>query len=122
MMDAEWVRMGLSALNMLASVAMYIYMRADRQQRATVKSIDELKASVNKRFDDKCNRLNRLEGEVKGLPTRAQYDKERELWSHEIIRIHERIDDLNKTAQQTQLLLGEVYGQLKQLNARKDHG
>lgn len=114
----EWIKLGLSVLSLIVSVAMFIYVRADRQQRATVKSIDELKESVTKRFDDKCSRLNQLEAELKALPTREQFDREREQWGREIIRIHERIDDLNKTAQQTQLLLGEVYGQLKQLNGR----
>lgn len=115
-MDIELIKLVLMAMNMLASVAMYFYVRADREQRATVQSIKDLETHVNKRFDEKHIRLTQVECVVAAIPNRDQFDKERDSARNEIVRIHERIDELNKTAQQTQLLLGEVYGQLKQLN------
>ncbi|MCQ8182186.1 hypothetical protein NP603_13775 [Methylomonas sp. SURF-1] len=118
----EWIKLGLTLANFFGGIAVFIYLRADRNQRATVKSINDLAESVNKRFGEKCERLARLEGEVKTLPTRDQLEREREVARSEIIRIHERIDELNKSAQQTQLLLGQVLGELKQLNKGLPHG
>lgn len=118
-MDYELIKLGLIVLNMLCSGAMYIYMRADREQRATVKSIEDLKESVSRRFDDKCQRINRVEADLKAMPTRAQVDRERELWNKELVRLHERIDGLNQTIHQSQLLLHDVYMQTKQFNNNK---
>lgn len=134
----EWIKLGLSILSFLGSIAVFIYVRADRNRRATVKSITELAESVNqratvksitdltdsvnKRFSDKCERISRLEGEMKAIPTRDQLEREREIARGEVIRIHERIDEINKSTQQTQLLLGQVLGELKQLNKGTSHG
>lgn len=125
----EWVKLGLSILSFLGSIAVFVYVRADRNQRATVKSITELQTHVNNRFSDvnkeisaKSERMARLEGEVKAIPTREQFDREREIARNEIIRIHERIDDIATSSQQSQLLLGQVLGELKQLNKAQPHG
>lgn len=119
----EWIKLGLSILSFLGSIAVFVYVRSDRNQRATVKSINDLQDQMNNRFGDvdkhlssKAERLARLEGELKAIPTREQFDREREISRNEIIRIHERIDDIAKSSQQSQLLLGQVLGELKQLN------
>lgn len=129
----EWIKLGLSVLSFLGSIAVFVYVRSDRNQRATVKSINDLAESVNLRFkasDDAMNnrfnakteRISRLEVEIKAIPTRDQLEREREIARNEIIRIHERIDEINKSSQQTQLLLGQVLGELKQLNKGQSHG
>lgn len=129
----EWIKLGLSVLSFLGSIAVFVYVRSDRNQRATVKSINDLAESVNLRFkasDDAMNnrfnakseRLSRLEVELKAIPTREQMEREREIARSEVIRIHERIDEINKSTQQTQLLLGQVLGELKQLNKGQSHG
>jgi hypothetical protein len=125
----EWIKLGLSILSFLGSIAVFVYVRADRNQRATVKSITDLQTHVNNRFSDvdkqisaKSERMARLEGEVKAIPTREQFDREREVARNEIIRIHERIDDIATSSQQSQLLLGQVLGELKQLNKGQSHG
>lgn len=125
----EWIKLGLSILSFLGSIAVFVYVRADRNQRATVKSITDLQTHVNNRFSDvdkqisaKAERMARLEGEVKAIPTREQFDREREVARNEIIRIHERIDDIATSSQQSQLLLGQVLGELKQLNKGQSHG
>jgi len=125
----EWIKLGLSVLSFLGSIAVFVYVRADRNQRATVKSITDLQTHVNSRFSDvdkqisaKSERMARLEGEVKAIPTREQFDREREVARNEIIRIHERIDDIATSSQQSQLLLGQVLGELKQLNKGTPHG
>lgn len=129
----EWIKLGLSVLSFLGSIAVFVYVRSDRNQRATVKSINDLAESVNLRFkasDDAMNnrfnakseRLSRLEVELKAIPTREQMEREREIARSEVVRIHERIDEINKSTQQTQLLLGQVLGELKQLNKGQSHG
>jgi hypothetical protein len=125
----EWIKLGLSVLSFIGSIAVFVYVRSDRNQRATVKSITELQNHVNNRFSDvdkvisaKSERMARLEGEVKAIPTREQFDREREVARNEIIRIHERIDDIATSSQQSQLLLGQVLGELKQLNKGQSHG
>jgi hypothetical protein len=125
----EWIKLGLSVLSFIGSIAVFVYVRSDRNQRATVKSITELQNHVNNRFSDvdkvisaKSERMARLEGEVKAIPTREQFDREREVARKEIIRIHERIDDIATSSQQSQLLLGQVLGELKQLNKGQSHG
>lgn len=129
----EWIKLGLSVLSFLGSIAVFVYVRSDRNQRATVKSINDLAESVNlrlkasddvmnNRFNAKSERLSRLEVELKAIPTREQMEREREIARSEVIRIHERIDEINKSTQQTQLLLGQVLGELKQLNKGQSHG
>jgi len=106
----EWIKLAVIIINPLISVALFIYMRSDRNQRATVKSIDELKESVNKRFSDKCDRISRLEGDIRAIPSRAEFDAERERGRQEIVRIHQRIDEINDGIKQSQLMLGELIG------------
>lgn len=117
-MDTETLRLAASALNILFSLILALYIRLDRKDRATMQSIRELEDSVNKRFGDKCQRLSRLEGEIKSIPTREQFDREREIFNSEIVRVHERIDDLIRSAQQTNTMVAEAIGQLKQINER----
>lgn len=121
-MIEEWIRTVLLALSLLFSVGTFSYNLFDRRNRATTKSIKELEDSVNHRFGEKCERLARLEGEVKAIPTREQFDRERDIARGELVRVHERIDELNKNSQNANLLLGQVLGELKQLNKGQSHG
>ena len=109
----EWIKLCLSILSFIVSIAMFVYVRSDRQQRATVKSITELSESVAKRFNEKCNRISYLEAEFGKIPTRAEFDAAQERGRNEIIRIHTRIDEINEGIKQTQLMLGELYGMAK---------
>lgn len=121
-MILEWVKAGASVVAMLFSGATFVYVQLDKRQRATVKSIEELKDSVGKRFDDKCARISRLETELNRIPTRGEFDMAQERGRSEIVRIHERIDEINKNSQNANLLLGQVLGELKQLNKGQPHG
>lgn len=106
----EWIKLIWLVLGPIINLALFAYIRADRSQRATVKSIDELKESVNKRFSEKCDRISRLEGDIRAIPTRAEFDAERERGRQEIVRIHQRIDEINEGIKQSQLMLGELIG------------
>lgn len=106
----EWIKLGLSVLSFLTSVGMFIYVRSDRKERATVKSIDDLKESVNKRFSEKCDRISKLEGDVNRIPSRAEFDAAQERGRQEIVRIHQRIDEINSGIKTSQLMIGELIG------------
>lgn len=103
-MDIEHIKIIVTCLNFLLVVGLGFINWNDRKQRATTKSIEEL----HKKVDEKCQRIAKLEGELKGLPARE-----------ELTRIHERIDELNKGNQETNLLLGQLLGQIKQMNEAK---
>jgi hypothetical protein len=81
-----------------------------------VASIKELEEKMSQRFEEKSQHIGRLEIEIQRSPTRDQLDKERDRHQLDITRIHDRIDDLGKSYQQSQLLLGGIYEQLKQMN------
>lgn len=118
----EWIKLGLSVLSFIGSIAVFVYVRADRQQRATVKSIEELRESVDARFSAKCARLAKLETDMGRIPSRIEFESAQDRSRGEIVRLHERIDELNKYAQTTNLLVGQVLGELKQLNKGINHG
>lgn len=120
-MDYEDAKVALIIFNMLLTLALTIASVMGRRQRATIKTIKDLEDKVMTRLDEKGIRIQKIEIDLQKLPSQEHLNKEREQANREIIRIHERIDLINQTAQQTQLLLGEVYGQLKQLNNRNFH-
>jgi hypothetical protein len=117
----EWIKTGAILLSLLFSIGQFIYTQIDRRNRATTKSIDELKTSMDKRFDDKCLRLSRLEADMSRNPSRQEFELLQERNRNEIVRIHERIDELNKNSQTANLMLGQVLGELKQMSNRLPH-
>jgi len=122
-MDYEDAKVAMIIFNMLLTLALTIASVMGRRQRATVKSIKDLEDKVMKKLDEKGLRIQKIEIDLQKVPSQDHVNKVHDMANHEIVRIHERIDMLNTTAQQTQLLLGEVYGQLKQLNSnRNNHG
>lgn len=102
-MDYELIKTGALVLSMLSNCVIGAIAIDARRQRVTTKAIDEL----HKRIDEKCLRLARLEGELKAAPSRD-----------ELMRIHERIDELNLGNKETNLLLGKVAGQIDQMSQR----
>jgi len=118
-MDYEQVKMALAILNMLVSAAVWLFVWMNKRQQASIESIEKLEAQtkeaidkldnhVNQRFQDKCKRLNTLEAQVSSMPTKA-----------DIIRIHERLDDMGKDSHSMILMLGEISGQVKQINKER---
>jgi len=109
----EWIRTVVSVLGLFFSVCTFFYVLYDKRQRASVKSIDELRKSIDQRFSDKNVRLNNLEREVNKIPSRQEFDAARERSSQEITRIHQRVDEINSGIKESQLLLGELIGLVK---------
>ncbi|NOR71619.1 MAG: hypothetical protein GQ532_18350 [Methylomarinum sp.] len=108
-MDMEAIRLSLTVLNMVISAAVWIFVWQARKSQVTQDSVKSLEDSVAKRFDNKGIRISKLEADLKALPS-----------SIEIVRIHERIDDSIKSNQETQLLIGELIGQIKQMNVERN--
>jgi hypothetical protein len=104
-MDAEVVRNLLMAANMLVSGSFCLYVFIGRRQQATVETILQLETKLETKLDDCRNRIAHLEGELKSTPNRQ-----------ELVRMHERIDEVFQNIQTTQLMIGELSGQIKQMN------
>jgi len=108
-MDYEQVKMVLAVLNMLVSAGVWIFVWMNKRQQASMESIvkleaqtkeaiDKLDTHVNQRFTDKCKRLNELERQVSSMPTKD-----------DIIRIHERLDQVGKDSRDMILMMTEIY-------------
>jgi len=106
----EIIKLLLQASTLLVSLGTAFYVQHDRRQRATVKSIEDLTKSMEKRFDSKEIRLSRLENEMSRIPNRHEYERAQELGREEIVRIHARIDEINKGIQDSQLMIGKLIG------------
>lgn len=106
-MDYDLIKTAVLALNMLLTVGLAGMSMFERKQRAALKVLE-------KRLDDKCARLSKLEAELKDYPTKI-----------ELVRVHERIDqliaDFNASSRENNLLLGEISGQIKQISLRLAH-
>lgn len=113
-MDLEIIKTALGVLNMAVTAAIWLYVRTDNKNRATVDSIKSLERDMLGRFDDKCAKLARLESELKTIPTREQFDQQ-------VVRIHERIDEINQNTRNTALMIGELMGYVKQQSERRRH-
>lgn len=111
-MDHNWFQLILSVVNMVVTAAIWLYIRTDNKQRATVDSIKQLERDMLSRCDEKCAKLARLEGELKTIPTREQFDQQ-------VVRIHERIDEINQNTRNTALMIGELMGYVKQQSERR---
>lgn len=128
----EWIKLGLSILNFIGLIVGAFYVRLERKDTATTKSIDELRAYADKRFDDKCSRISKLEIEVGRIPTRDEFDRAQRRMEEYIKGVYDRIneieksnrertDKLSETTQHTVMLVHEAVGQLKQINERLKH-
>ena len=104
-MDYEGIKLTLTVINMLATSAIWVFVWLDSRRRVTVSSIESLESSVTKRFEAKCLRISKLEAELRAVPTKE-----------DIIRIHERLDETVKDSRTMVLLMGEISGQIKQMN------
>lgn len=109
-MNIEYIKLGLSILNFVGLILGFFYVRLERKDTATTQSIDDLELKVNKDFREVRGRQNRMETELSRIPTRGEFDAERERGRLEIVRIHQRIDEINNGIKQSQLMLGELIG------------
>lgn len=124
-MTIEYLKLGLSILNFVGLVLGFFYVRLERKDTATIKSIEELRLSTDKRFEDKCSRISRLEVEVSRIPTRDEFDKSQRRMEEHIKQVYDRINEINKSNQDANrdinLSLGTIIGQLKGLSG-DNHG
>ncbi len=112
-MNYEFIKLAISILNFVGLILGFFYVRLERKDTATTQSIDDLKEAVHEDFKEVRERQNRMETELSRIPTRSEFDQERERGRLEIVRIHERIDEINNGIKQSQLMLGELIGMTK---------
>lgn len=113
-MDLEIIKTMLGVVNMGVTAAIWLYVRTDNKNRATVDSIKQLERDMLSRYGEKCAKLASLEGELKTIPTREQFDQQ-------VVRIHARIDEINQNTRNTALMIGELMGYVKQQSERRRH-
>lgn len=113
-MDLEIIKTVLGVINMAVTAAIWLYVRTDNKNRATVDSIKQLERDMLSRYDEKCAKLARLEGDLKTMPTREQFDQQ-------VVRIHERIDEINQNTRNTALMIGELMGYMKRKAEERRH-
>lgn len=118
----EWLRLGIAGAALLFSAWTFFYVQRDRRDRATTSALERLKTEVESRLNKKSDRISNLEQELGRMPTRHEWDNANFRMEDKVTRLHERVDALNKESQQTNLLLGQVLGEVKQLNSGRNHG
>ena len=131
-MDMDYLKIGIAIANVLLTLALWMFAFNSRKQQATTQSIKDLEANVNDRFEANCLRIAKLESDIttnvnerfeaKCLRiAKLESDVAAIPGKDEIVRVHERLDDLfkiyNENAQTTNLLLGKLSGQIQQMNA-----
>lgn len=104
-MEPEIVRNWLMAINLIVSFGLWMFMFFDRRHHATIDSIERLEHKIDEKIDAFRDRIAQVEGEIKTAPRRE-----------ELVRLHERIDDVFNNVQTTQLMIGELSGQIKQMS------
>jgi len=104
-MDYQQAQVVLIAFNMLVTAGIWLYVRKESKDRTEQRAIKELQQEINKKLAIKCKRINELEVMVGALPTNT-----------EIVRIHQRLDEAGKDLRQMVLMMGEIAGQIKQMN------
>lgn len=104
-MENEAIRNLLMLLQWLTTCALAVYAHNIGKQRATTESIEELKKCLG----EKNLRITKLEVELKALPTTEKMEE----W---IIKVHDRINDINKVGSETNLLVGRLSGQVDQMS------
>lgn len=106
----EWIKLAVSVVALIFSIGTFFYVQRDKKERASAKALDDFKREVNEKLTKKCDRITRLETEIGRIPTRAEFEAAQERGRKEIVRIHERIDEINEGIKNSQLMLGELIG------------
>ena len=104
-MDYELIKLFILVINTLATAGIWVFVRYSSRNSKVDEELERVKQSFKQEMAEKCQRISALEAIIAGMPTKD-----------EIIRIHTRIDDMGKDTRQMVLMMGDVSGQLKQLN------
>lgn len=108
-LGGEEVKTLMILANAAVSTVLFVFAWINRKQQASIKSIKELED----RFQVKCDRLAKLEAEIRSMPR-----------DEDIIRIHDRIETqmnmVMTTLQGMNQAIGELVGQVKQMNIYQD--
>jgi|GEM_PF-1525460 len=129
-MDNEIIKNLLMLLQWLTTCALAVYAHNIGKQRATTESINQ----IRDKLAEKCLRIAKLEAQ---LPSRNELirlhermDREAKEMHVELSKVNDRLDDMRQSqnerldliardSKESSLLLGQVLGQLKQINEDK---
>lgn len=112
-MDYELVKIILTLVAMATNAAVFLFVWVDRKQMARQAELERFQAKYDAKLTVKCERIAALESRVSALPAREEFEKAQEKSTHQIVRLHERMDEVGKCLQQMQLMIGEIYGRVK---------
>jgi len=107
-MDYDLLKIGATVINMVVNIGLFIFALSIKKSQATTQSIKDLETAVNKKLEDKCLRISRVEADISSIPRRD-----------ELIRLHQRIDGVIECGNTTNLLIGQLLGQIKQMNNKQ---
>jgi hypothetical protein len=109
-MDYELFKIIIPLVSVFITVILWLATARENKEKATISSIDRIEENLEKTINSVSDRVSLLERDIAKVP------------SHEdIVRIHERIDSMDKSQSQTNLLLGDLSGQIKQQTDQIGH-
>lgn len=106
--DPEIIRNWLMAINMLSSAAVFLFVFIDRRHHASSDSIRRLDDKIDHKLNEFQLRLGQAEADIKQVPAAA-----------DIVRLHDRIDEIHRDTQQTNLMIGKLMGQIEEMSLRR---
>lgn len=108
-MEPEVIRNWLMAVNMLVSGLVFLFVFIDRRHRVSADSIAKLEDKIDNKLENYNAWLVQLSGDVLKNPS-----------ANDIVRLHDRIDDIHRDTQQTNLMIGKLMGQIDEIsNSRR---
>jgi hypothetical protein len=109
-MDYELFKIIIPLVSVLITIILWLATARENKEKATISSIDRIEENLEGKINGVSHRVSLLERDIAKVP------------SHEdIVRIHERIDNMDKSQSQTNLLLGDLSGQIKQQTDQIGH-
>jgi hypothetical protein len=103
-MDYELIKIVIPLISVFVTVILWLSTARESKDKATISSIDRIEETLDGKIDSVSNRVSLLERDIVNLPTKD-----------DIVRIHERIDKIGDSLNGTNLLIGDLSGQFKQL-------
>ncbi|MCX7067319.1 MAG: hypothetical protein NTW85_06475 [Methylococcales bacterium] len=103
-MDYELIKITIPLVGLAITVILWLATARESKDKATISSIDRIEQTLDNKIAAVGSRVTLLERDISSMP------------SHEdVVRIHERIDTMGGSLNSTNLLIGDLSGQFKQL-------
>ena len=103
-MDYELIKITIPLVGLAITVILWLATARESKDKATISSIDRIEETLDGKINAVGNRVTLLERDIANVPSKE-----------DIVRIHERIDTMSHSLSSTNLLIGDLSGQFKQL-------